>query len=231
MIAVVIAISTKLYCDGLAFSLKNRSEFIVEAAVYSVSELLSTIERQIPAVVVIDATMADAIAAMRAILKRWPEIRVVAIALADEDVDVLSWAEAGAAGLVTRDNPLEQLVDSVMAASRGEVSCSPRVAATLMRRVAGLAGKGEPVPVPDLTRRQARVLALIADGLSNKEIARSLGIEVATVKNHVHQLLRRLNVTRRSAAGAIACRQGVGGNFQRVVFGFAWVVPAASQVV
>jgi DNA-binding CsgD family transcriptional regulator len=105
------------------------------------------------------------------------------------------------------------------------------VAATLVRRVAAIAGKGESASMPDLTRRQARVFALITDGLSNKEIARALGIEVATVKNHVHQLLRKLNVTRRSAAATVARRQGVGGNVQRVVFGFAWAVPAASQIV
>jgi two-component system nitrate/nitrite response regulator NarL len=231
MITVVIASHTKLYCDGLAFSLNNYYEIVVQSTVYSVLELLSTIERQIPAVVVMDTMMADAIAGLQAILKRWPEIRVVAIALADEDVDVLRWAEAGAAGLLTRDNPLEQLVDSVMAASRGEVSCSSRVAGTLLRRVAALAGKGEPAPMPDLTRRQARVLALITDGLSNKEIARALGIEVATVKNHVHQLLRKLNVARRSAAASVARAQEVGGKVQRVVFGFAWVLPAVSQVV
>jgi DNA-binding NarL/FixJ family response regulator len=231
MISVVVAVNNKLYCDGLAFSLKDHSEIVVQATVYSAPELLSTIERQIPAVVVMDTMMADAIVALGTILKSWPEIRVVAIALADEDVEVLRWAEAGAAGLLTRDNPLEQLVDSVMAASRGEVSCSSRVAATLVRRVAALAGKGEPAPMSDLTRRQARVLALITDGLSNKEIARALGIEVSTVKNHVHQLLTKLNVTRRSVAAAVARRQGVGGSVQRVVFGFAWVVSAAPQVV
>jgi two-component system nitrate/nitrite response regulator NarL len=229
MIRVVFAINNKLYCDGVAFYLKDRSEFVVQASVYSVPELLSTIERQIPAVVVMDTTMADAIVALGTILKSWPEIRVVAIALADEDADVLRWAEAGAAGLLTRDNPLEQLVDSIMAASRGEVSCSSRVAATLVRRVAALAGKGEPTPMSDLTRRQARVLALITDGLSNKEIARALGIEVSTVKNHVHQLLTKLNVTRRCVAAAVARRQGVGASVQRVVFWFAWLVSAAPQ--
>src|SRR5436853_2470 len=77
---------------------------------------------------------------------------------------------------------------------RGEAVCSPRVAARLLRRVAALAAGSVGPLRTHLTGRECEVVRLIDDGLSNKEIARGLGIEVATVKNHVHNILEKLQV-------------------------------------
>src|SRR5881296_1366294 len=95
------------------------------------------------------------------------------------------------------------LVDMAMPESRGVAICSPRVAACLLRRVAALAaGHGGDLPRAQLTNREREIVRLIDNGLSNKEIARALGIEVATVKNHVHNILEKLQVHRRGEAAA-----------------------------
>ena len=86
--------------------------------------------------------------------------------------------------------------------------CRPAVAAALLRRVASLPREGAPVDARTLTPRELEIVSLIADGLANKEIARSLQIEVATVKNHVHHILAKLGVTRRTEAVTAARSRG-----------------------
>ena len=100
---------------------------------------------------------------------------------------------------------MEELLRTLRTASQGEVHCSPRIARLLVRRVAALTGSGpQPGENLPLTRRQRDIAALIERGASNKEIAIRLGIEVATVKNHVHDLLRKLQVNRRGEVAAVA---------------------------
>src|SRR5262249_5722679 len=124
---------------------------------------------------------------------------VVAFAVSGMEEDVLACAEAGISGYVTKDGSAEDLVAAVLRALRGEVMCSPRVAALLFRRVATLSG-GCPVSRADacLTRREREIAALVACNLPNKEIARRLCVGPATIKNHVHNILQKLSIHRRS---------------------------------
>jgi DNA-binding NarL/FixJ family response regulator len=133
-------------------------------------------------------------------------IRVVAFAVAAEDEDeVLACARVGVAGFVERNATMEELLTTLRTASQGEVRCSPRIARLLVGRVAALTGSSsQPAENLPLTRRQRDIVAFIERGLSNKEIAIRLGIEVATVKNHVHYLLRKLQVHRRGEVAAVA---------------------------
>jgi two-component system, NarL family, nitrate/nitrite response regulator NarL len=135
---------------------------------------------------------------------------VVAFGVAEEDEnEVLACAEAGVVGIVERDATLEELVETLKTAVTGNARCSPRVAALVIRRVAKLAslrpadGKG-----PNLTRREWEIAACIERGLSNKEIASQLGIETATVKNHVHSLLEKLQLRRRGEVSAVLRARG-----------------------
>ena len=102
-------------------------------------------------------------------------------------------------GFVERDAGLDELVTSIVCAARGEASFPPPIATTLLRRVASLSGApGVSADVAGLTARERQIVEVIAEGLSNKEIAARLSIEVATVKNHVHNILEKLQVSRRS---------------------------------
>jgi two-component system, NarL family, nitrate/nitrite response regulator NarL len=104
-------------------------------------------------------------------------------------------------GFVGRDGTLAELATAVERALAGEVRCSPKLAALLCERVAALAGRMGDVP-SGLTRRERQIADLVADGLSNKEIAIELRIGPATVKNHIHNILEKLHVPRRGAIGS-----------------------------
>jgi len=152
-------------------------------------------------VVVVDAASAeDGLALVRS-LSEEIGAPIVVLGAPDAERDVIAFAELGVAGFVERDASLDELVSAVVTAASGEASLPPRIGATLLRRVARAKDQAAN-PGADLTLREREVVELIADGLTNKEIAARLSIEVGTVKNHVHNILDKLQVSRRSEAVA-----------------------------
>jgi DNA-binding NarL/FixJ family response regulator len=148
-----------------------------------------------------------------------PAIRVLALTVSESEEELLAAAEAGISGYVTHQSSLDELVDAVHSVARGEMLCSPRVAALLLRQVGALARREVPVAGLDsdrsgerLTMRELEILELIDAGRSNKEIARELYIEVPTVKNHVHNILEKLHACRRGEAAAKVRAQGLLGD-------------------
>ena len=157
-----------------------------------------------PAVVLVDTSSGGGLARVQALTAAVPAAKIVAVAIPDDEKPLLELVEAGVAGFVTAEQPLEELVDVIEAASKGELKCSPRVAAALAQRVATLRANGSPESDRHrLTRREREIAALIAQGLSNKQIASRLSIERATVKNHVHKILSKLGVSRRDEVAAL----------------------------
>ncbi len=148
---------------------------------------------------------AKSMAILRAITGTERSLPVIALGVPDVEEHVLACAEAGAAGYLPKPGSFADLLTVMQSVARGETVCSPRIAATLLRRVAMLAAAQEPDPRPArLTPREREVLALIEQGLPNKAIARTLSIEVRTVKNHVHNILDKLQVGGRGEAAALA---------------------------
>jgi two-component system, NarL family, nitrate/nitrite response regulator NarL len=124
---------------------------------------------------------------------------------------VIACAEAGISAFVAREGTAEDLVAAVHQAMRGELVCSPRVTALLFDRVAALsAERTTSIPTDALTEREKEIIPLVEQGLSNKEIARQLRVGAATVKNHVHNILEKLQVRRR---GEVAARLRGDGTF------------------
>jgi DNA-binding NarL/FixJ family response regulator len=137
--------------------------------------------------------------------------RIVALAVAEyDDETVVACAEAGATGFLTRRSTLEDLEQTVAGVARGETRCSPDLAGVLLRQVtrkpADRPGPGDPL---SLTPREQDVLWLIEQGMTNKQIALRLGIEVHTVKNHVHNILEKLRVRSRGEAAARSRARGI----------------------
>jgi DNA-binding NarL/FixJ family response regulator len=116
---------------------------------------------------------------------------------------VLACAQAGIAGYVPREGTLDDLIAALHGAARGEAFCSPRIVAVLLRRIADLSIEWQPLAAAGrLTARELEIVDLIDRGLTNREIAEGLSIEVATVKNHVHNILEKLQIHRRHDAAA-----------------------------
>ena len=137
------------------------------------------------------------------------EVKLVALTVPEAEDAMLACAEAGVVGYVGRDGTLDQVVGAIRDASHDEVTCERLLVAVLVRAVRARARAAAPqVVAPSgtltpLTGRELEVARLIAfEGLSNKQIAQRLCIEVPTVKNHVHHLLAKLGVTGRGQAAA-----------------------------
>jgi two-component system nitrate/nitrite response regulator NarL len=219
-IRVMIVDDLRLYREGLAHALGQRPHIVVVGTAARRDLALAEIARLQPTVVLLDMAMPESIAMVRELRERSPEVKVVALAVAEDDRDVLACAEEGLAGYVPREGSFEDLVAAVESAARGELLCSPRMAAALFRRLATLAAGREPaVGAQQLTTREREILRLIDGGLSNKEIAGRLSIEVATVKNHVHNILEKLHVHTRSEAAARLRDRSVPSHFRLALGG------------
>jgi DNA-binding NarL/FixJ family response regulator len=199
----LVVAETRLYRDGLVEILARHPRVEVIGTASDVEGALAAIAQGRPDAVVADVGLAGGAAALREIVGSAPGGRVVAFGVVDSEQVIIDFAEAGVAGYVPREATLEDLVAVVEGAMRDEVICSPRVARTLLRRVGVLArAHSDDGADVRLTSRQTQIVALIDEGLSNKEIARRLQIEVTTVKNHVHNLIEKLGVRRRAEAAA-----------------------------
>jgi DNA-binding NarL/FixJ family response regulator len=121
--------------------------------------------------------------------------------VAETEENIITWAEAGAAGYIPTTAALRDLVQLLVDIMHGKQICSGRVAAGLIRRLAGAArsnnGLGQAQAIPLLTAREREIIQLVSSGLSNKEIARKLNIELSTTKSHVHNVLGKLSLQRR----------------------------------
>lgn len=203
MIRVLVVDDTRLYREGLAHILGRGGEIVIVGTAAHQEESLDRIRELHPDLVLLHMAIPESIPTLRAIVDAAPDVRVVAIGVTDSESEVVACAEAGVAGYLLRDGSLDDLVATIQSVARGETLCSPRIAATLLRRLAALAAERQSWKFQGhLTPRELEIVQYIDLGLSNKEIAQRLSIEVRTVKNHVHNILEKLQVRRRGEAAA-----------------------------
>ena len=213
MVDVLVVADVCLYREGLADVLDRHDALHVVGVAASVDEAIALARQQPSHVAVIDLRAAGP-AAVRDLRVAVPGLHVVALSVIEEPEEVVAWAEAGISAYVSRDGSIDDVVAAVTAVVRGELPCTDRIAAALMRRVATLAAQsGDSLPAARLTRREREIVALIDEGLANKEIASRLQIQLPTVKNHVHNVLEKLGVHRRSEAAHRLRRKDLGDGF------------------
>jgi DNA-binding NarL/FixJ family response regulator len=204
MIRVLIAGEIRLYREGLSLHLARQEQLAVIGSAANGEDTCRLARELAPDVVLIDISMSDSLHVVQQLHDAAPAAHVIALTMPEIDDAVIACAEAGVSGFVMRNASLADLVDAIVAAARGETNVSPRMALTLLRRVGVLAAdRAAQAPHVELTPRERDIVALIADGHSNKEIAARLNVELATVKNHVHNILDKLQIHRR---GEIASR-------------------------
>jgi DNA-binding NarL/FixJ family response regulator len=198
--------NVRLFAEGLSQILDLQPTIQVTGATASAREAISTVIATPPDVVLIDLQPPEGPQIVQMLQAAAPQTSVVALAVPEAETEVIAWAEAGVAGFLPREGSLEELIAMIHSVARGETICSPHVAATLFRRVAALAGSSRHGPLQSptvhLTTREMEIVRLIDRGMSNQEIARSLHIALPTVKNHIHHLLEKLQVHRRSEAAS-----------------------------
>lgn len=194
---VTIVSDVLLYREGLATSLIRNGRLAVTDLVNS-SNALPSISRTRPAAVLLDCGMTGCLDLARKIRTHIADACLVGFGISGGPDRFVDCAESGLAAFVDSNSTVDELVDAVLGALRGELTCSPEVSALMCERLAHLSAGGCQRSAA-LTRREKEVAALIGQGLSNKEIAIDLSIGPSTVKNHVHSILEKLNVRRRSA--------------------------------
>jgi two-component system nitrate/nitrite response regulator NarL len=215
-IRVLVATHIRLYCEGLGRVLRESPEFALVGTACSAPEAVAQTYKLGADVVLLDMAMSEAFAVAKEVARVGSLSKIVALGMPDDETQVLSCAQIGIAGYVTRDGSVEDVVAAIKAAARGEVHCSPKIAGSLFRRIAALSTERPGKAAGGaLTAREAQILKLVQEGMSNKMISRTLGIELPTVKNHVHSILAKLGVHRRAEAISLMYRPD--GTHGRVV--------------
>ncbi|MCE6998450.1 response regulator transcription factor [Saccharothrix sp. S26] len=212
MIKVFVVARVRVYRDSVERCLADSPRIVVAGTAAEPAQARLAVPSARPDVLLLDLGADAAQPFTRELRSSSPATKVVGLA-GDAVADVIGFVESGMLGYLAPDATLSELVTAIERASRGEATCPPHVTARLFHRLADRAAgsRGRLRTTPRLTARELEVLRLIDRGLANKEIARALSISLSTVKNHVHHLLRKLQVEHRAAATELLRHADVSG--------------------
>lgn len=199
---LIVVTPVRLLGDGLAACFAAREGVSLRATLSDLARLRDVLPAQEEIdIVLVDVTQGVDLDDMRALAFEQPQVTFVALGLLEHRQDVIRCGRAGFSGYVSRAASIDELCQALSDVVAGRLACSAEISGDLLRALFR-AGSGGPDPSPAeaLTRREGEVLQLIGRGLSNKEIARDLGLSLATVKHHVHNVLDKLEVSGRAQA-------------------------------
>jgi DNA-binding NarL/FixJ family response regulator len=207
---VVIADDQRVVREGLATIVGSLPDFEVVGLAANGTEAVELVEEYQPDVVLMDLRMPemDGIEATASIRARFPDARVVVLTTYADDESVVAALSAGALGYLTKDAGRDDIRRALEAAAAGQAVLDPDVQARLVRAAHLSPGRSETLP-DGLTDREGEVLALIAEGLSNAEIAARLFVGESTVKTHINRIFTKTQSRDRSQAAAYAHRHGL----------------------
>ena len=204
---VLIVIESRFMGDIITEILEEEPDITVVGCASNIDQALKIIrEKDVDvALVSIQLTNETALQLTSMIMEIAPAIKVLVLGLTDNKHHVLKYVEAGAAGYILQDSSVSDLIESVRLAQRGEAKVSTKVAAAILERLSQMTkvfSRVDNLILEDnrLTQRELEVLGFISQGFTNQEIASQLVVEVGTVKNHVHSIIKKLNVNNREEA-------------------------------
>ncbi len=197
--------------QGLVALLERRQQFQVVAQAGTMAEAVDQARRFVPDLVLMDVRLPDGsgIEACRAIRDEFPTMPVVFLTSSPEDADIFSAIIAGASGYVLKQSRATELVQALTAAGRGDSLLDPSVTGKVLERVRGLASGTYTDETARLTQQERRILPLLGEGRTNREIADAVFLSDKTVKNYVSSILSKLNLERRAQAAAFVARHGI----------------------
>lgn len=210
MIRVLVVSENRLHGEGLTLRLSAEPDIRAIGPRDSITDTLPPATSGEVDMVLVDVEPTSAhLRELAAVARAAPDVPYVALAAADSEWEIVDWAEAGAFSIVDRRGSPAELGAILQAVHRRESICSPRIAGTLLRCLRSLLRDGRPPEGRSrLTHRERDVLSLMGDGMSNKEIAQQLGLQLPTVKNHIHSIFEKLEVSTRAMAVSLALSVG-----------------------
>jgi two-component system, NarL family, response regulator len=200
-IRVVLADDHPVVRDGLAAMINQQPDMSVVAEAGDGEEAIAHFNAHQPDVMVLDLRMPrrDGVSVVQEVLERDPKARLLIMTTYDGDEDIFRCLSQGAKGYLLKDAPRQEILSAIRAVSEDRPYTSSSIAAKALQRM----GR------PSLTGREVGVLQLLAEGRSNKDIARQLGIGEGTAKTHVKSILTKLDAISRTEAVAVAHKRGL----------------------
>jgi DNA-binding NarL/FixJ family response regulator len=203
-----------LFRRGLEMVLAGEPDIELVGQASDGAEAVEKAAESLPDIVLMDIRMprSNGIEACRAMKEAAPSAKIIILTISDEEEDLFEAIRAGASGYLLKDIPLDEVADTVRAVHGGQSLINPSMAGKLLTEFATLARRddgerAQELPAPRLTEREMQVLKLVARGMNNRDIAKELFISENTVKNHVRNILEKLQIHSRMEAVMVAVRE------------------------
>ncbi len=209
---VIICDDQAIVRDGLELLLNLERDIDVVGLAQDGAEAVDLVTRHEPDLVLMDLKMPgmNGIEATRQIRTHYPEVKVLVLTTYDDDEWVFDAVRAGASGYLLKDTPRAEVIKAVRGTVAGQAFVDPQVTGKLLQQVASQQERPATLITDKLTEREVDVLRLLAQGLSNADIAGRLYLSEGTVRNYISAILSKLDVADRTQAAVIAIRHGLG---------------------
>jgi two-component system NarL family response regulator len=211
-IRVLVVDDHALFRRGLQMVLEQEDDIEVVGEAGDGSEALEKAVDTMPDIVLMDVRMPKrgGIDACTAIKDAVPSAKIIMLTISDEEGDLYDAIKAGASGYLLKEISIEEVASAIRAVNEGQSLISPSMASKLLTEFASMIKRGDErqnLPTPRLTEREMEVLKLVAKGMNNKDIAKGLFISENTVKNHIRNILEKLQLHSRMEAVVYAVRE------------------------
>ena len=196
-IRILLVEDNRILREGIAAMLNGEKDMTVMPSSGGDGGTLAEVRKVKPHVVLLDLGLRNqnGLHVVNSVSKEFPGVKVIGMGLIPSQLDIIEWVEAGASGFILKDATVEDFLATVRSVARGTKVLPPSLAGSLFSHVIDNAlkkGKGNLASAVRMTKREREIISLIAEGLSNKEIAQRLNVATYTVKSHVHNILEKL---------------------------------------
>jgi DNA-binding NarL/FixJ family response regulator len=212
-IRIFLVDDNRILRDGLTAMINAQADMKVVAASGGSGDTLLQVGNVRPQVILIDLGLRNqnGLRVVGSVRKKYPEVKVIGMGLIPTQEDIVEFVQAGASGFILKDATMKDLLGTIRSVAAGAKILPPPLTGSLFSHVIEQAlkkGKGKLTEAVRMTKREREVIALIAEGLSNKEIAQRLSIATYTVKSHVHNIMEKLALHTRLQIAAFTHTEG-----------------------